>query len=70
MPAKLLVFLFMMGIALIAWLLFRSRVYREALEDLEGMRKAPENHMKPSGLQDANPFYQLANQDDRRKPKR
>jgi len=70
MPSGLIVFLAMMGIALIFWLLFRSRLYREALGDLQGMRDAPENKMGATGLHNANPFYQLSNDGDPGKPKR
>lgn len=70
MTPQLTVFLALSGIALIAWLAFRSRWYREALEDLEGMRNAPENKEGPSGLQNANPFYQMAirRDEDPRRP--
>ena len=69
MPTGLMVFLVMTALALGAWFLFRSGWYREAMGDLEGMRNAPENKMGPSGLQNANPFYQIATDDDRKKPK-
>ncbi|BDU72687.1 hypothetical protein [Mesoterricola silvestris] len=69
MPPGLIIFLALMGIALICWLLLRSRFYREALGDLEGMRNAPENRMGATGLQNANPLYQLSNDDDGKKPK-
>jgi len=59
MPPGLVVFLGLMAVAVLAWALLRSRWYREALEDLEGLRKAPEAHMKPSGLHTANPIGQL-----------
>ncbi len=69
MPSGLIIFLAMMGIALIFWLLFRSRMYREALGDLQGMRDAPENRMGPTGLHNANSLYQMSDDDRPRKPK-
>jgi len=70
MPPGLTIFLAMMGIAIIFWWLLRSRFYREALSDLEGMRNAPENKMGPTGLHNANSLFQLSTDDDQRKPKR
>jgi len=65
MPPGLKLFLGLMALAALAWALLRSRWYREAVEDLEGLRNAPEAHMKPSGLHTANPISQLMEDKDR-----
>lgn len=64
MTAQILTFLVLGGLALLAWAAFRSRWYREALEDLAGMRRAS-GREAASGLHALDPIHQVTRADDR-----
>lgn len=67
MSQQVTVFLALSALAALAWALLRSRWYREAMGDLEGMRNAPEARTRPSGLHSANPVSQVMAEEGRRR---
>jgi hypothetical protein len=70
MTPQLIILLFWVAVILGVWRLLRSRLYREACEDLEAMRKAPEYQGRAKEFQPfmADPLYQLSSDQEKAGP--
>jgi hypothetical protein len=61
MTPQIIVLLFWVAIIVVVWLIFRSKFYRGACEDIEAMKNAPEYKGKATRFEAymADPMYQL-----------
>jgi hypothetical protein len=61
MTPQIIVLLFWVAVIVVVWLVFRSKFFRGACEDIEAMNNAPEYKGKAKRFEAymANPMYQL-----------